>query len=247
MSGADSPDFQTHIASPGESYYHIAKRYKIDFRELAKINHNAPVKAGMTIRVPMYFLYRVQPNDTVINLSIRFKVRAAEISKANDGLKKLKVNTLIKIPGSIDEVTKNVRESNSASPRQQSPAAEKLSPEMTFVWPVSGTVLESYGEVHNIMNYGLVFRARYSGVVSSADGEILFVGELRGMGKTIFIRHDNEYLSVYSGITQCKYTAGDRVKKGKRIASVKNKVLFFSIFREGEPDDPADYLKDLNS
>ncbi len=82
--GLDNLPFYT--AKPGDSYWKIAKQFKLTVEELTVPNHLDPDKTlfvGQTIRVPAY---KVKQGDTVWNIANGFDMTADELVQLN-GLK----------------------------------------------------------------------------------------------------------------------------------------------------------------
>lgn len=82
---------------------------------------------------------------------------------------------------------------------------------------VGGIQYEFFGNKHS----GIDFSAREGlPVVASANGEISFVGEF--YGKTLMIRHQDGYETVYGHLSQIFVKEGQKVKRGDLIGKVGN-------------------------
>jgi murein DD-endopeptidase MepM/ murein hydrolase activator NlpD len=59
-------------------------------------------------------------------------------------------------------------------------------------------------------------------VISSADGEVIFVGRKGGYGKLIVVKHIMGYETRYGHLDKMAVSLGDHVKKGQKIGNVGN-------------------------
>jgi lipoprotein NlpD len=85
-------------------------------------------------------------------------------------------------------------------------------------------------------------------VVAAADGEVVYSGTgLRGYGKLLIVKHNEQYLSAYAHNRVLLVAEGDRVKAGQKIAEVgfsgtNTAKLHFEIRLDGKPVNPLQYL-----
>lgn len=93
-------------------------------------------------------------------------------------------------------------------------------------------------------------------VVSVMDGEVTNVKDDELVGKTIEIKHDNDYVTVYQSLSDVSVKKGDTVKQGDVIGkSGTNKLdseignhLHFELYVNGQVVDPTDYVdKEIKS
>ncbi len=92
-----------------------------------------------------------------------------------------------------------------------------------------------------------------STVCAAADGEVYTVYEDETMGMTVVIRHENGYTTKYASLAETvSVKPGDQVTVGQPIGEVGNTALLesaigdhihFSVALDGEPVNPADFLK----
>jgi len=79
------------------------------------------------------------------------------------------------------------------------------------------------------------------------EGEVLEIQVISGANKTVLIQHGN-YISVYSNLGKVYVKKGEKIKVYQEIGKVyTNKatnetVLKFSIFRDSDPQNPADWI-----
>ncbi len=89
-------------------------------------------------------------------------------------------------------------------------------------------------------------------VLAAADGTVYTVYEDDTMGMTVVIRHQDGYVTKYSSLAQeVSVAPGDTVKLGQKIGTVGSTALLesaigshvhFSVTKNDEPMDPADFL-----
>lgn len=92
-----------------------------------------------------------------------------------------------------------------------------------------------------------------SKVCAAAEGTVYTVYEDDTMGMTVVIRHQDGYITKYASLaSEVTVKAGDTVKLGQQIGYVGNTALLesaigdhvhFSVTRNDEPVDPAEFLK----
>lgn len=136
------------------------------------------------------------------------------------------------------------------APTPAAPSATPVSPTaasaLTWSWPVPGKVLTPFSEGSN---KGLDLSGKLGEPVqAAAAGKVSYVGSsLRGYGKMVVIKHNNEFLSVYAHNNQILVTEGQSVTAGQKIAELgstdtDSPKLHFEIRRQGKPVDPAGFL-----
>ncbi len=118
--------------------------------------------------------------------------------------------------------------------------------DVSWAWPVNGTLIAGYDEVKN---KGLDIGGKAGdAVVAAADGRVVYAGAgLRGYGNLIILKHNNTYLSAYAHNQTLLVKEDQSVRKGQKIAEMGNSdadrvKLHFEIRRQGKPVDPAKYL-----
>jgi murein DD-endopeptidase MepM/ murein hydrolase activator NlpD len=79
-------------------------------------------------------------------------------------------------------------------------------------------------------------------VRASADGIVVFAGELAGRGPSIAVLHRNGWVTLYAGLGEIAVAAGDRVERGAWIAHLGPEALEFEVRVGGVAHDPAELL-----
>ena len=115
-----------------------------------------------------------------------------------------------------------------------------------WLWPSSGELLAQFDES---TNKGIDIGGEPGdAVIASADGSVVYSGSgLRGYGKLVIIKHDDDYLTAYAHNQALLVQEGDSVTQGQQIAELgstdaDSPKLHFEIRRQGRPVDPMQYL-----
>lgn len=139
-----------------------------------------------------------------------------------------------------------------SSPAPAAPAQSAVARKQgTFMWPVaSHKVLSGFGpKGGGKSNDGInIASPDNEPVWASADGEVVYVGDMQGYGNMILIKHPGGKTTGYAHLGRATVDKYDRVKQGDIIGyvgntgGVKKPQLFFSM-RDGQtPVDPKKYL-----
>ncbi|MFC7408270.1 peptidoglycan DD-metalloendopeptidase family protein [Hydrogenophaga atypica] len=126
------------------------------------------------------------------------------------------------------------------------PAAAASADAVAFVWPVAGSVIETFDEVKN---KGVDIAGKLGEpVLAAADGRVVYAGAgLRGYGNLIILKHNNTYLTAYAHNQSLLVREDQAVKQGQKIAEMGSSdadrvKLHFEVRRQGKPVDPLKYL-----
>ncbi|TAK47914.1 MAG: LysM peptidoglycan-binding domain-containing protein [Betaproteobacteria bacterium] len=138
------------------------------------------------------------------------------------------------------------------APRPEPPKAEPPRPEardpdaIEFMWPARGRLVAGFSDAGN---KGIDIAGRPGdAVVAAAPGRVIYTGSgIRGLGKLIVIRHDNNFQSVYAHNREILVKEGQTVARGQKIAELgatdaDAPKLHFEIRKSGKPVDPSRYL-----
>lgn len=92
-----------------------------------------------------------------------------------------------------------------------------------FAWPVKGHVLVPFGQLApNIRNDGINIGASSGTEVKAAsEGTVVYEGDqVKELGNTIYIKHDNGWYTGYSHLQSMKVKNNEHVSKGQVIGTV---------------------------
>ena len=204
----------------------------------AKGYYIALVLCAAAIGVSGYLYYRNTGRQTA-------DVPAAVINEAEE-----EVSAGVNRPGRVQETTAATE-----------PATQPKQPLKTAA-PVEGDLVAEYSmeclsynettrdwRVHGGCDYAATAGTE---VKAAADGEVYTVYEDDQMGMTVVIRHQDGYTTHYASLADEVFVkAGDKVSLGQSIGTVGSTALMesalpehvcFSVTRDGETVDPAEFL-----
>ncbi len=115
-----------------------------------------------------------------------------------------------------------------------------------FIWPARGKILTGFSEP---TSKGVDIAGKAGDpVVAAASGRVIYIGTgIRGYGKLIVIKHDNNFNSVYAHNREILVKQDQAVARGQKIAELgdtdaDSPKLHFEIRKSGKPVDPVKYL-----
>ena len=185
--------------------------------------------------------HRIKEGQTLWRIAKTYRVSLEEIKEANDIEDVVHVyqGTWIFIPKAtkVMFVQGNILESGDES---QS---------LTFVWPIEGQIVKSYGKHQNDFNYGIDLKPDgIQNLVSVQEGVVVLSDTIRGYGNTIIIEHDKDYCSLYSSNFVSLVKEGQKVKINTVIAkadirdNTDKDIVHYELFYKGKPVNPLYYL-----
>lgn len=120
-------------------------------------------------------------------------------------------------------------------------------------WPLQGTIIDNFGSAigqTGLKYTGIVIKGSEGQAVKAvAPGQVIFANWLQGQDLLLIIDHGKGYMSLYGHNHTLFKKAGDRVQAGEMVANLgKNgkfgiSELYFEIRHDGQPLDPAIWLK----
>ena len=223
-----------HRVQSGESLWRIAQAYNTDIQDLAEINNITNpglIKADSVIFIP--------GADQAVDVSHPVKKPKVSVKHKLSSSKK-------RAPAKRDVKGKTVYRAK----RKTRQGGKLRFDRKRFIWPVKGKVVSKFGIQPSGMKHNGINIAAKEGapVVAAANGTVIHSAPLRYYGDTIIIKHKDRYATVYSYLKGRKVKAGDRVKKGERIALLgkpenSNKpYVHFEIRCRNKPRNPVFFL-----
>lgn len=214
-----SNKLKLHVVSTGETLFSIAWRYGLDYKDLAR--HN-----GLTLKDTIYPAQRLR-------LDIEHPV-----NKIPSKPKRSETHSLAKASRPIIK----------AKPVLSSVSKVKPQGRLRWQWPVNGTLLTKFSS-SNSLNKGIDIAGKLGQPVNSASsGAVVYAGSgLRGYGKLLIIKHNDNFLSAYAHNDKLLVQEGEAIKVGQTIANMGSSgtsrvKLHFEIRHGGKPVDPLHYL-----
>jgi murein DD-endopeptidase MepM/ murein hydrolase activator NlpD len=123
------------------------------------------------------------------------------------------------------------------------------------VWPTRGWVTSDFGTrldpytAERVMHHGMDIASRTGEpVVTPSDGTVVFAGTENGYGKVLVVDHGYGVKTRYAHLAEIFVKAGERVKRGARIAAVGNTGrstgphLHYEVRVNGIPENPRKFI-----
>jgi lipoprotein NlpD len=157
-----------------------------------------------------------------------------------------KVDTAIKPATDVKEIKPQAKpETNPETKPEVKPAVESTGA-INWAWPTKGKVIAGFNDSGN---KGIdIAGTKGQPIMAAAPGKVIYSGsDLRGYGKLVIVKHNNNYLSVYANNSHILVKEGQQVSAGQKIAEMgdtdSNTVkLHFEIRQQGKSVDPAKFL-----
>lgn len=128
---------------------------------------------------------------------------------------------------------------------QREPTPYAASP--GWQWPAEGEIIRRFST--DSANPGIEIAGQAGQPVkSAADGRVVYSGDgLRGYGKLIIVKHNENFLSAYAHNRKLLVREGDQVRRGQPIAEMGSTdtdrvKLHFEIRKQGAAVDPLEFL-----
>lgn len=206
------PRGRYHTVQRGETVYSISRRYDVDMASLTQLNRIPPpyeIRVGEKLQIPGRGA-QMQAASSVP----RPQARPAP-GRQDSGSTRVALTLPLQRPGrSASAPASTVQPAKSPVPP---PPASSGS----FVWPVRGKVISSYGpKANGLHNDGVnIAVAEGTPVHAAQTGVVAYAGnELKGYGNLLLIRHSNGWVTAYAHNSKLLVKRGDRVARGQTIA-----------------------------
>ncbi|MBI3716610.1 MAG: peptidoglycan DD-metalloendopeptidase family protein [Betaproteobacteria bacterium] len=251
---------RTHVIAKGETLIAIALQYGLDYRELAAWNNienpnviklgevlriTAPEaisttgglpKPGEPVATPLTVSPMPTPAGTPLANTEKYKVdpKTAKVPYTDAAYAKL----------SAEAAAAGTAAAASAS-TAAAPAGAAASGDPDWAWPVKGKLLAMFTESSKGID---ISGTRNTPVLAAAGGKVIYnQSGLRGYGRLVIIKHNDNWLSAYAHNEKVLVIEGQAVKKGEKIAEMGSSdsdvvKLHFEIRRQGKPVDPMKFL-----
>jgi len=230
----------------GETLYSIAWRANSDVRQLAALNNlSSP--------------YRIYPGQKLFLNAKRKSSRKAKAAKATTRKhankkehKSAKLASTKVVKNTIASSQKQAYGKNVTGQKSSEKvfnSTHKFSQKIKlWQWPTNGKVIARFSTTTQ-GNKGLnIAGRRGSNIRAAASGKVVYVGSaLRGYGKLIIIKHNDDYLSAYAHNDKILVKEQKQIKAGEVIAKMGDSaaqrvMLHFEVRFRGKPVNPLKYL-----
>jgi len=266
---AQPAGLRSYVVKRGDTLYSIALEQGVDYRELAQTNRiddPGKIRVGQELRLPAseerapVQVGTARAGAEVESRPLGSSTPPSPPQAAAEGGMKTSPKAL-RLPYSEQNLASLSRgdarleakpearpESAKPPPSASTPSAsiERDPDAIDFAWPARGRVLQAFAEPNS---KGLDIAGKPGDpVLAAAAGRVMYTGTgIRGYGKLIVIKHDNNFNSVYAHNREILVKEGQNVTRGQRIAELGDTdadapKLHFEIRKSGKPVDPARYL-----
>ena len=122
-------------------------------------------------------------------------------------------------------------------------------------WPLEGQVLTRFGMQRHpqfgtmVYRRGIEIQAHEGESVRAVqDGEVAYADWYKGYGKLMILDHGDGFYTLYGNLSRLDLNKGDQVARGQVLGlagetgSLKGLKLYFEIRRNGEAQDPLQWL-----
>ncbi len=214
----------TYTVNSGDTLYAIAWQTDLSVNEIASYNN---LKAPYVIK-----------KGQVLNLNENQLVKQRKYSDQSPRNSK-------KTQKRQQKVEPKKAKSYSMGYRKSEKNTNKI---VGWAWPSNGKLTQRFSSSDTRLQGIRIVAERDSAVNAAANGKVVYVGSgLRGYGKLIIIKHNNDYLSAYAHNDKLLVKENQKVKKGQKIAlmgdtGASTVYLHFEIRYKGKSVDPLRYL-----
>ena len=225
----------------GETLYSIAWRANSDVRQLAKLNGISPpynIFSGQK-------LFLVSKNKGKSGKASSSKHSSKKQTKSsNQTSTKVVKNTIAtsKKQAYGENISKKKKVQNTLP---KTSFSQKIS---HWQWPVKGNIIAKFSSKAQ-GNKGIdIAGKRGTTIRAAANGKVVYAGTaLRGYGKLVIIKHNDDYLSAYAHNDKILVKEQQQIKLGDVIAKMGNTdaqrvMLHFEVRFRGKSVDPLKYL-----
>ncbi|RCV91754.1 peptidoglycan DD-metalloendopeptidase family protein [Billgrantia montanilacus] len=120
--------------------------------------------------------------------------------------------------------------------------------EVDWRWPADGALIGRFGEGGSITAGIDIDGQKGQPVKAAGPGIVVYAGSgVRGYGNLILLKHNDQYLSAYAHNDSLRVKENDVVEAGEVIATMgdsdaESVRLHFEVRKDGQPQDPLNYL-----
>jgi len=233
---------------PGETLYSIAWRANSDVRKIATINKLLPpynIYPGQKL----FLTAKNSQKTTKVRQSKSLSKEQTKSSNLTSGKPVKKTLASTKKQAYGENVSKNKsnakkKKSNTAY-LSKTNFSQKIS---RWQWPVQGSVVKGFSSKAQ-GNKGInIAGRRGTKIKAAANGKVVYAGSgLRGYGKLVIIKHNDDYLSAYAHNDALLVKEQQYIKAGDYVAKMgdtdsQSVMLHFEVRFRGKSVNPLKYL-----
>ena len=251
---------RTHAVAPGDTVYNISVRYGLSAEQLQQLNaitDPTQLRVGQVLRLPASV---AAPRTYVANPQVRVSrvtsdtvlqtapIREAETTPASEATAENAVSA--QANSALEEVAskKAVAEVAAQKARAEAEAAKTqveqklnaVTPGQRMIWPLRGKITSDFAKNKRGLD---ITGTQGDVVVAAMQGEVIWVGTLKGYsGTLIVLKHTPTLITAYGGLERVAVSQGAKIKSGQKLADLKGDTLRFEVRETGNCVDPLKYL-----
>ncbi|MCC5856435.1 MAG: peptidoglycan DD-metalloendopeptidase family protein [Idiomarina sp.] len=234
---------ETYEVRPGDTLYSIAFRANMDLREITRLNNLSEpyvIYPGQELRL------RQGSSASTSTPVSRSSNNNTSPTQRND-LSEPVVSRTQREYGETGSSTKapEIQPIRPVVPSQERAIA---SADIRWQWPTNRPISRRFS-TQEPMNRGLEFSGqRGDPIVAAAAGKVVYVGSaLRGYGRLIILKHNDDYITAYGHNDSILVTEQQWVESGQQIATMGSSGrddvrLRFELRLRGNSVNPENYL-----
>ena len=239
-----------YIVEKGDTIFSLSLKCGFDYKRVALANNiKKPYKIsqGEEIR---FDLLRENSTSSKNNSDQEVQINTLDDSSSNKVSEKIVTQSDIGEPIEINEPIASREPYNKNSIKKTKEVVAKNTQALSnqYIWPTEGDVTQAFNPEAG--KKGISIQGMLGQEVKSiAKGRVIYAGEdLKGYGKLIIIKHDDNVLSVYGHNRELLVIEGQKISAGEIISTMgqtdANEVmLHFEVRKNGLSVDPMSYFK----
>ncbi len=239
-----------YVVKKGETLYSIAWRSNSDVRKIARLNSiDSPFKIYPGQKIILVAAQTKKSTKASKNKVSHKKPTKSSTTNNKNSAKKTLASTKKQAYGENVSAQKSYQNSTLDLDRESEKSSAKFSQKISrWQWPVKGKVVEYFSNRAQ-GNKGIdIAGRRGTNIKAAAKGKVVYAGNaLRGYGKLIIVKHNDDYLSAYAHNDRILVKEQQQINRGDIISTMgdtdANKVmLHFEIRFRGKSVNPLKYL-----
>lgn len=226
------PEPVRHKVKRGETAFSIARLYDVSVESLAEWNG---LGSDFAVREDQFLLIPVK-DQSAANTAAASTAAAAAVTQPGEGSPTPTPPSATQPlpdeqiePAEVPDITADAPTNSSSS---------------ALAFPVSGRIIRTYDKGNN---EGIDIAAAPGTAVGAAEaGTVAAITEDADQVPIIVVKHDNDLLTVYANVDDITVKKGDRVRRGEKIAQLRegeNAYVHFEVRQGFESVDPEPYLQ----
>lgn len=240
-----SSSASSYTIRPGDTLYSIALRHGSSAHELMQLNHitdPTQLKVGQVILLSKA-VQDVYEADTPADVRV---IPIAVTPSASSTVASTKQIVTEKVDTAKSEAQSSAQAAKDKAQEAQSRVADKaaaLVPGTKMIWPLKGKVVSNFKDTGKGLDIAGV---QGDVVVAAMDGEVIYVGVVKGYKNLVIVKHSPTLVTAYGGTDRIAVKTGTHVNAGQKLAELGNVTgspqLRFEVREKGQPVDPMQYL-----